>query len=82
MKHTYFKSSKKEFKDSIVNQNENHEAAGLRHLAFEVDDLSVAIDELDSKGIAHEPIRTDEYTGKRFVFFSDPDGLPIELYEK
>lgn len=25
MKHTYFKSSKKEFKDSIVNQNENHE---------------------------------------------------------
>ena len=58
------------------------EAAGLRHLAFEVDDLSVAIDELDHKGIAHEPIRTDEYTGKRFVFFSDPDGLPIELYEK
>ena len=58
------------------------EAAGLRHLAFEVDDLSDAIDELDSKGIAHEPIRTDEYTDKRFVFFSDPDGLPIELYEK
>ena len=58
------------------------EAAGLRHLAFEVDDLSVAIDELDNKGIAHEPIRTDEYTGKRFVFFSDPDGLPIELYER
>ena len=82
MKHTYFKSSKKEFKDSIVNQNENHEAAGLRHLAFEVDDLSVAKDELDNKGIAHAPIRTDEYTGKRFVFFSDPDGLPIELYEK
>lgn len=41
----------------------------------------MAIDELDNKGIAHEPIRTDEYTGKRFVFFSDPDGLPIELYE-
>ena len=58
------------------------EAAGLRHLAFEVDDLSDAIDELDSKGIDHEPIRTDEYTDKRFVFFSDPDGLPIELYEK
>lgn len=58
------------------------EAAGLRHLAFEVDDLLETIDELDSKGIVHEPIRTDEYTGKRFVFFSDPDGLPIELYEK
>ena len=58
------------------------EAAGLRHLAFEVDDLATAVSELDSKGIAHEPIRTDEYTGKQFVFFSDPDGLPIELYEK
>ena len=58
------------------------EAAGLRHLAFEVDDLLETIDELDSKSIVHEPIRTDEYTGKRFVFFSDPDGLPIELYEK
>ena len=58
------------------------EAAGLRHLAFEVDDLSAAVSELDSKSIKHEPIRTDEYTGKQFVFFSDPDGLPIELYEK
>ena len=29
-----------------------------------------------------EPLRTDEYTGKRFVFFSDPDGLPVELYER
>ena len=58
------------------------EAAGLRHLAFEVDDLMAAVSELDSKGIKHEPIRTDEYTGKLFVFFNDPDGLPIELYEK
>ena len=58
------------------------EAAGLRHLAFEVDNLLETIDELDSKGIVHDPIRTDEYTGKRFVFFNDPDGLPIELYEK
>ena len=58
------------------------EAAGLRHLAFEVDNLAVAVSELDSKGVKHEPIRTDEYTGKQFVFFSDPDGLPIELYER
>lgn len=58
------------------------EAAGLRHLAFEVDDIDVAIAELDRKGVAHEPLRTDEYTGKRFVFFSDPDGLPVELYER
>ena len=58
------------------------EAVGLRHLAFEVDCLAAAVSELDNKGVKHEPIRTDEYTGKQFVFFSDPDGLPIELYEK
>lgn len=58
------------------------EAAGLRHLAFEVDDVAAAASELDKKNIAHEPLRTDEYTGRQFVFFNDPDGLPIELYEK
>ena len=41
------------------------EAAGLRHLAFEVDNLAEAAGELDSKGVKHEPIRTDEYTGKQ-----------------
>ena len=58
------------------------EAAGLRHLAFEVDDIDEAVGGLDRSGISHESIRTDDYTLKRFVFFSDPDGLPIELYEK
>lgn len=58
------------------------EAAGLRHLAFEVDNIEAAVSELDNKNIAHERIRTDELTGKRFIFFNDPDGLPIELYEK
>ena len=58
------------------------EAAGLRHLAFEVDDIKESVAELDAKGIAHEDIRVDEYTGKRFVFFYDPDNLPIEFYEK
>lgn len=58
------------------------EAAGLRHLAFEVDNIVAAVSELDNKNIAHEQIRTDELTGKKFIFFNDPDGLPIELYEK
>lgn len=58
------------------------EAVGLRHLAFEVDDIDAAVAELDGKNVAHEDIRTDEYTSKRFVFFQDPDGLPIEFYEK
>jgi glyoxylase I family protein len=57
------------------------EARGLRHLAFAVDNLDEEIDRLQSKGVVTEPIRIDEFTGKRFTFFSDPDGLPLELYE-
>jgi glyoxylase I family protein len=57
------------------------EACGLRHLAFAVADLEASIAELHTKGIAVEPIRVDELTGKRFTFFKDPDGLPLELYE-
>jgi glyoxylase I family protein len=57
------------------------EACGLRHLAFEVDDITAAIETLTAKGIATETVRIDELTGKRFTFFADPDGLPLELYE-
>jgi glyoxylase I family protein len=58
------------------------EARGLRHLAFAVTDLEEAIRDLNQQGVATEPIRTDEFTGKRFTFFQDPDGLPLELYEE
>jgi glyoxylase I family protein len=58
------------------------EACGLRHLAFEVADLNAAVAHLRSHGIAVEPIRADEHTGKLFTFFADPDGLPLELYER
>lgn len=58
------------------------EATGLRHLAFEVDNVESAVSYIQSHGIAIEPIRIDEFTGKRFTFFADPDGLPIEFYEK
>jgi glyoxylase I family protein len=37
---------------------------------------------LESVGISVEAIRIDEHTGRRFTFFSDPDGLPLELYEE
>jgi glyoxylase I family protein len=57
------------------------EACGLRHLAFAVADLAQAIAELRSHGVSIEDTRIDEYTGKRFTFFADPDGLPLELYE-
>ncbi len=58
------------------------EACGLRHLAFEVADVSAAVAELTRRGVAVEQVRVDEYTGKRFTFFTDPDGLPLELYER
>ncbi|MDC0610390.1 VOC family protein [Vibrio sp.] len=60
----------------------NPEARGLRHLAFIVESVEKYTSYLISKGITVEPIRVDEFTGKRFTFFQDPDGLPLELYEK
>ena len=57
------------------------EAAGLRHLAFFTDNIEKTVAELKEKGIVTEPIRVDEFSGKKFTFFADPDGLPIELHE-
>lgn len=57
------------------------EALGLRHLAFLVDDLDAEVARLAAADVACEPIRIDEFTGQRFTFFADPDGLPLELYE-
>lgn len=57
------------------------EAAGLRHLAFAVTDIEQAIARLNNHGVTPEPIRIDEFTGKKFTFFADPDDLPIEIYE-
>jgi len=58
------------------------ESAGLRHLAFEVDNIDEAIAEIGKFDVIAEPIRVDEFTGKRYTFFPDPDGLPIEFVEK
>ncbi|MES2728243.1 MAG: VOC family protein [Bacteroidota bacterium] len=58
------------------------EAAGLRHLAFEVDKIEDIIAHLQLHKIEVEPIRVDEYTNKKFTFIADPDGLPIEFYQK
>lgn len=58
------------------------EACGLRHLAFAVKDIAAAAEDLQQKGVTCEPIRTDPHTGQRFTFFTDPDGLPLELYEQ
>ena len=58
------------------------EAVGLRHLAFEVNDIDEEVKELERLGVEHESIRIDRYTNRRFMFFQDPDGLPLELYER
>lgn len=57
------------------------EACGLRHLAFAVADVELLKAELEGKGVFVEPVRIDEYTDKKFTFFADPDGLPLEIYE-
>lgn len=57
------------------------EARGLRHLAFAVRDVAQVAETLNAKGVAVEPIRIDEITGRAFTFFTDPDGLPLEIYE-
>ena len=57
------------------------EAYGLRHLAFRVDSVEDTVRELNAKGIPTEPIRLDTYTGEKMTFFSDPDGLPLEIHE-
>lgn len=58
------------------------EACGLRHLAFAVADIDDAITTLMARGVICEPVRRDTLTGKRFTFFNDPDGLPLELYQR
>ncbi|MEI7183171.1 VOC family protein [Pectobacterium carotovorum] len=57
------------------------EACGLRHLAFAVADIEQAVASLEQAGVICEPVRIDPETQQRFTFFSDPDGLPLELYE-
>lgn len=57
------------------------EAAGLRHLAFRVESVEKTKTELETMGILCEPVRMDEFSQKKFTFFRDPDGLPLELHE-
>lgn len=57
------------------------EATGLRHIALGVKDIEEAVRFLHSHNITPEPVRQDEFTGKKFTFFTDPDLLPIEIYE-
>ena len=57
------------------------ESKGLRHLAFAVENVEASAQYLKSKNVDVQEVRTDELTGKKFVFFPDPNGQPLELYE-
>lgn len=58
------------------------EARGLRHLAFATNNLDKVVTQLQQQQVVVEPVRIDEFTGKRFTFIADPDGLPLEFYEE
>ncbi|MCY7421123.1 MAG: VOC family protein [Chitinophagaceae bacterium] len=66
-----------EFKE----RNSFPESKGLRHLAFEVENVDESVEELRSKSVDVQDVRVDEITGKRFAFFYDPNGQPLEMYE-
>ena len=53
----------------------------MRHLAFKVKSVDDTVKGLNAKGIATEPVRLDDYTGKKMTFFHDPDNLPLEIHE-
>lgn len=57
------------------------EAAGLRHLAFYTENVEETAAQLEEMGIPVEPVRVDPYSQRKFTFFADPDGLPLELHE-
>ncbi|WP_394404802.1 SMU1112c/YaeR family gloxylase I-like metalloprotein [Streptococcus sp. 20-1249] len=59
----------------------NPEHTGLRHLAFKVEDVETCLQEFDRLAIPHDPLRTDDFDGKKMAFFFDPDGLPLEIHE-
>ena len=58
------------------------EGCGLRHLAFTVESIETEVERIESLGVAVEPLRVNEATGKKYTFFKDPDGLPLELCEE
>lgn len=77
-----FAPSQKDHEYKIHPERPNFpEAYGLRHLAFTVTDIEKTAAELRKKGIETEPVRVDEFSGGKFTFFKDPDGLPLELHE-
>lgn len=57
------------------------ESKGLRHLAFAVKNIQASSVWLQKNEVKQEGIRIDSLTGKEFLFFYDPNGQPLELYQ-
>ena len=57
------------------------EHAGLRHLAFKVEDVEAYLARLHQLGIANTGLRYDDFDSKKMAFFFDPEGLPLEIHE-
>jgi glyoxylase I family protein len=57
------------------------ESKGLRHLAFAVKDVASSRNWLIDHDVRIEELRVDALTNKEFVFFYDPNGQPLELYQ-
>jgi catechol 2,3-dioxygenase-like lactoylglutathione lyase family enzyme len=60
-------------------------ALGAQHVAFLVDDINAAMKELEAKGVEfYSPVNVVDdglLAGWRWVYFSDPDGITLELVE-
>lgn len=66
-----------------VSPNRSTENQGWRHLAFEVEDVDRTYQQLRSQGVQFitEPFTYDP-PGYRVVFFRDPEGNILELYQE
>ena len=56
------------------------ENLGLRHFALKVSDIEGTIIELAERGVSCGETGLD-WTGVKYCYTEDPDGLPIELHE-
>lgn len=54
---------------------------GIRHIAFEVDNLHDSISEYKAKGLKFTEVKLGA-SGHNYSFTSDPNGVALEFYEK
>ena len=72
-----------EFSDLIDNKDDfnNLKIKGIRHLAFEIEDLDKTFNDFKSQGLKITEPQIGA-SGHRYSFTSDPDGIALEFYQK